>query len=84
MSVWQEACIGSLVPAGAYNSRMAQPYESDLTRMIRELLQEKPHIVQEQKKGRALWWDRKLDPEELKRTRESSVKQQAYVYQNKV
>ena len=63
---------------------MAQLYESDITRMIRELLQEKPHIVQEQKKGRALWWDRKLDPEELKRTRESSVKQQAYVYQNKV
>jgi len=52
--------------------------------MIRELLQEKPRIVQEQKKGRALWWDRKLDSEDLKRTRESSVKQQAYVYQNKV
>jgi hypothetical protein len=63
---------------------MAQPYESDLTRMIRELLQDKPHIVQEQRKGRALWWDRKLDPEDLKHTRESSVKQQAYVYQNKV
>ena len=63
---------------------MAQPYESDLTRMIRALLEEKPHIVQEQKKGRALWWDRKLDPEELKRTRESNVKQQGYVYQNKV
>jgi len=56
---------------------MAQPYESDLTRMIRELLQEKPHIVQEQKKGRALWWDRKLDLEDLKRTGESNVKQQA-------
>jgi hypothetical protein len=52
--------------------------------MIRELLQEKPHIVQEQKKGRALWWDRKLDLENLKRTGESNVKQQAYVYQNKV
>jgi hypothetical protein len=52
--------------------------------MIRELLQEKPHIVQEQKKGRALWWDRKLDPEDSKRGRESNVKQQAYVYQNKV
>jgi len=63
---------------------MAQPYESDLTRMIRELLLENPHIVQEQKKGRSLWWDRKLDLEELKRARESSVKQQAYVYQNKV
>ncbi len=63
---------------------MAQPYESDLTRMIRELLRDKPHIVQEQKKGRALWWDKKLEPEEQKRARESSVQQQAYVYQNKV
>jgi len=62
---------------------MAKPYESDLTRMIRDLLRDKPHIVQEQKKGRALWWDRKLDLEDQKRTRESSVQQQAYVYQNK-
>ena len=63
---------------------MAKPYESDLTRMIRELLNAKPHIVQEQKKGRALWWDKKLDLDDQKRTRESNVKQQAYVYQNKV
>jgi len=62
---------------------MTKPYESDLTRMIRDLLRDKPHIVQEQKKGRALWWDRKLDLEDQKRTRESSVQQQAYVYQNK-
>jgi hypothetical protein len=63
---------------------MAKPYESDITRMIRDLLRDKPHIVQEQKKGRALWWDRKLDLEDQRRHRESSVKQQAYVYQNKV
>jgi hypothetical protein len=63
---------------------MAQPYESDITRMIRELLRDKPQIVQEQKKGRSLWWDKKLDPDDLKRAQESSVKQQAYVYQNKV
>jgi len=63
---------------------MATPYESDVTRMIRDLLQAKPHIVQEQKKGRALWWDRKLDPDDQKRNLESNVKQQAYVYQNKV
>jgi hypothetical protein len=63
---------------------MAKPYESDLTRMIRDLLRDKPHIVQEQKKGRALWWDKKLEPEEQKRARDSSVQQQAYVYQNKV
>jgi len=28
---------------------MAQIYESDITRMIRELLRDKPHIVQEQR-----------------------------------
>jgi hypothetical protein len=63
---------------------MAKPYESDLTRMIRELLREKPQIVEEQKKGRAMWWDKKLDLDAQKREEESRVKQQAYVYQNKV
>ena len=63
---------------------MATPYESDITRMIRELLKQKPHIVEEQVKGRAMWWDKKLDPDTQKRARESRVKQQAYVYQNKV
>jgi hypothetical protein len=64
---------------------MAQkPYESDITRMVRELLQEKPAIVEEQKKGRAMWWDKESDPDALKRAEESNVKQQAYVYQNKV
>jgi len=63
---------------------MANPYESDLTRMIRDLLQAKPHIVQEQKKGRALWWDRKLDPDDRSAPRNRASKQQAYVYQNKV
>jgi hypothetical protein len=58
-------------------------YESDLTKMIRELLREKPHIIEEQKKGRAMWWDKKSDLDALKRAEESNVKQQAYVYQNK-
>lgn len=59
-------------------------YESDVTRLVRDLLQEKPDIAEEQRKGRSLWWDRKLDPEELKRAEESRVKQQAYVYQTKI
>ncbi len=56
-------------------------YESDLTKMIRGLLQEKPQIVEEQRKGRALWWDKKLDRDELVRDQESHVKQKPYVYQ---
>lgn len=58
-------------------------YESDITQFIRGLLQEKPQIVDEQKKGRAMWWDRKLDLYSLEREAESRVKQQPYVYQTK-
>jgi hypothetical protein len=51
--------------------------------MMRELLQKNPHIVEEQKKGRALWWERKQDLDMQRRGRESRVKQQPYVYQTK-
>lgn len=62
---------------------MAKYYESDITKMMRDLLKEKPHIVEEQRKGRALWWDRNQDQDTLKRADESRVKQQPYVYQTK-
>lgn len=62
---------------------MAKYYESDITRMMRDLLKEKPHIVEEQRKGRALWWDRPQDLETQKRAAEARVKQQPYVYQTK-
>jgi len=63
---------------------MAMIYESDVTRMIRDLLTEKPQIVDEQKKGRSMWWDKKPDPEGQKKLQDSKVNQQAYVYQTKV
>lgn len=63
--------------------RKNRAYESDITRFVRQLIEEKPQILDEQKKGRALWWDRKLDLDELRRARESRVRQQAYVYQTR-
>ena len=62
---------------------MAKYYESDTTQLIRDLIKENPHIVEEQKKGRALWWDKRNSLDELKRAEESKVKQQPYVYQTK-
>ena len=62
---------------------MAKYYESDLTKMMRDLLKDNPNILEEQKKGRAIWWDHKQDQETLKRAKESLVKQQPYVYQTK-
>lgn len=58
-----------------------KPYESDLTKMMRELLATSPRIVEEQRKGRSLWWDRRLDADELRRAQESRVQQKPYVYQ---
>ena len=61
---------------------MAKPlYESDVTRMVRELLQNKPQIAEEQRKGRSMWWDKRLDADEQRRFGQSRVAQKGYVYQ---
>lgn len=59
-------------------------YESEFTKFMRELKQQRPQLEAEQRKSRAIWWDHKQDLETQKRENESRVKQQAYVYQNKV
>jgi hypothetical protein len=64
-----------------FGKKVKTGYESDATRMIRDLLREKPQIVDAQKAGRALWWDRRLDLDQLRRARESRVPQKGYVYQ---
>lgn len=55
-------------------------YESDTTKFIRELLEKHPELKEEQKKARAMWWDKTLDLKELKRKRESEVERTSYVY----
>jgi 7,8-dihydro-6-hydroxymethylpterin-pyrophosphokinase len=64
-----------------FGKKIKTGYESDATRMIRELLEVTPEIADEQKKGRSLWWDRKLDLDLLRREQESRVAQKGYVYQ---
>ncbi len=56
-------------------------YESDATRLIRSLLEERPQIAEVQKAGRSLWWDKRQDLDQLRRERESRVRQKGYVYQ---
>jgi hypothetical protein len=64
-----------------FGRKVKKGYESDATRMIRELLAAKPELAGEQRRGRARWWDRRLDLDELARAQESRVKQKGYVYQ---
>jgi hypothetical protein len=56
-------------------------YESDLTKFLKDLKTRRPDLERKQREGRAIWWDKELDFDELKRQRESRVPQQAYVYQ---
>ena len=63
---------------------MSYDYESDHTKFMRELLARNPGLAAEQRKGRAIWWDKKLDAEEQKAFRDGRVEQSAYVYQTKV
>ncbi|MGB7183793.1 MAG: DUF3460 family protein [Burkholderiaceae bacterium] len=58
-------------------------YESDTTTFLRELKQKNPDIAVEQRKGRALWWDKPQDAGTAATQNGSRVPQSAYVYQTK-
>ena len=62
---------------------MAEIYESEITRFIREMKQRKPDLERKQREARAIWWDKDLDPDEQTRFAQSSVKMPGYVYQPK-
>jgi hypothetical protein len=56
-------------------------YVSEHTKFIRELLRQKPQLVEEQRVARAIWWDK--TPRELSEERamdEGRVPQTPYVY----
>jgi hypothetical protein len=65
-----------------FGKKIKVGYESDATRLIRDLLREKPQLLDEQARGRSLWWDRKLDLDQQRRMQESRVPQKGYVYQS--
>jgi hypothetical protein len=66
-------------------SKQHQLYESDHTRFIAELKAKNPAIEAGQQAGRALLWDKAPQTlDEQARIQESRLRQQAYVYQNKL
>ncbi|HEV7619048.1 MAG TPA: DUF3460 family protein [Burkholderiaceae bacterium] len=65
-------------------TKQYQRYESEITQFIKELKQKNPALEEQQRAGRALLWDKPaIDLDTQQRAKESRVKQQAYVYQNK-
>ena len=59
-------------------------YVSEFTRFIDDLKAKDPAIVADQKKGRAIWWDKKPQTaEDREEIADSRVRQAGYVYQTK-
>ncbi len=66
-------------------SKQHAMYESDHTKFIAELKAKNPGIEQGQREGRALLWDKApISLAEQQERADSRVRQQAYVYQNKL
>ena len=55
-------------------------YESEITRFIQKMRDEKPSLEAGQLAGRALLWDKNVDRSAWAEYREARVPQQAYVY----
>ncbi|BET26411.1 uncharacterized protein DUF3460 [Limnobacter thiooxidans] len=58
-------------------------YESEATQFLTQLKTERPHLENEQKKGRSLLWDKQLDRKLQEDFKQAKVAQKPYVYQNK-
>jgi hypothetical protein len=62
---------------------MAAPYESEITKFLRQLKESNPALAIDQREGRAIWWDKDMDRDLYRRFDESTLPQPAYVYQPK-
>ena len=58
-------------------------YTSDVTSFIEQLKAAKPTLEAEQRQGRALLWDKRIDRDAAADNDDSRVPQQPYVYQTK-
>jgi hypothetical protein len=60
-----------------------KPYRSDVTQFLDQLKAQRPSLEDEQKRGRALLWDKPVDRDAQADYRSARVPQQPYVYQTK-
>lgn len=56
-------------------------YTSDVTSFIQQLKAERPTLEAEQRQGRALLWDKRIDRDAQADYSDARVPQQPYVYQ---
>lgn len=55
-------------------------YESDHTKFMREMMDKHPEWAEDQRAGRAIWWDRKSSPQERQAYAEAREEHRPYPY----
>ncbi|HEX4944611.1 MAG TPA: DUF3460 family protein [Usitatibacteraceae bacterium] len=55
-------------------------YESEATRFLRDLLDNRPELREQRRRNRATWWDKPQDLEVQQEREAAKVAQGAYVY----
>ncbi len=59
---------------------MKTAYVSEFTLFMNKFLAEHPEVVEDQKRGRDIFWDRKVDQAALKKAQEDTVPDDSYGY----
>ncbi len=57
-------------------------YESDHTKWMREMMAKHPEWTEDQRAGRAIWWDKQTSLDEQQRAQESREAHKPYPYDN--
>jgi hypothetical protein len=57
-----------------------KPYESDVTKFMRDFLERHPEVVEKQKQARATWWDRPQSLNVNKALDAAKVPKKSYEY----
>lgn len=57
---------------------MDSPYVSEFEQFINHFLEEHPEVAEDQRQGRQIWWDRKVDLAQEEKALEDSVPQDGY------
>ena len=56
-------------------------YVSDFSKFMGEFLKRHPDVVEDQQRGWYIWWDHRLDLDELDKQRASEVPEKPYHYE---
>lgn len=55
-------------------------YVSEFSQFINAFLEQHPEVVEDQRRGWYIWWDRQVDLHELEKAREDTVELPPYYY----